>query len=56
MVNQKAKAGASGSINRVNSSNTGKNVKTGVGSSATILATLAAAVSGLFASKKRKND
>ena len=56
LVIQKAKAGASGSINRVNSSNTGKNVKTGVGSSATILATLAAAVSGLFASKKRKND
>ena len=56
LVNQKANAGASGSINRVNSSNTGKNVKTGVGSSATILATLAAAVSGLFASKKRKND
>ena len=42
--------------NRVNSSNTGKNVKTGVGSSATILATLAAAVGGLFASKKRKNE
>ena len=56
LVNQKANAGASGSINRVNSSNTGKNVKTGVGSSATILATLAAAVSGLFASKKRKNE
>ena len=56
LVIQKAKAGASGSINRVNSSNTGKNVKTGVGSSATILATLAAAVSGLFASKKRKNE
>ncbi|MFR3736880.1 Ig-like domain-containing protein, partial [Anaerococcus obesiensis] len=56
LVSQKANAGASGSINRVNSSNTGKNVKTGVGSSATILATLAAAVSGLFASKKRKND
>ena len=56
LVIQKANAGASGSINRVNSSNTGKNVKTGVGSSATILATLAAAVSGLFASKKRKND
>ncbi|MDD7766436.1 MULTISPECIES: Rib/alpha-like domain-containing protein [Anaerococcus] len=56
LVNQKANAGASGSINRVNSSNTGKNVKTGVGSSATILATLATAVSGLFASKKRKND
>ena len=56
LVIQKAKAGASGSINRVNSSNTNKNVKTGVGSSATILATLAAAVSGLFASKKRKND
>jgi len=56
LVIQKAKAGASGSINRVNSSNTGKNVKTGVGSSATILATLAAAVGGLFASKKRKNE
>ena len=56
LVIQKANAGASGSINRVNSSNTGKNVKTGVGSSATILATLAAAVSGLFASKKRKNE
>ena len=56
LVIQKANAGASGSINRVNSSNTGKNVKTGVGSSATILATLATAVSGLFASKKRKND
>ena len=56
LVSQKANAGASGSINRVNSSNTGKNVKTGVGSSATILATLATAVSGLFASKKRKND
>lgn len=56
MVNQKANAGTSGSINRVNSSNTGKNVKTGVGSSATILATLATAVSGLFASKKRKNE
>ncbi|MFQ7348539.1 MAG: hypothetical protein ACLRN4_01335, partial [Anaerococcus vaginalis] len=56
LVNQKANAGASGSINRVNSSNTGKNVKTGVGSSATILATLATAVGGLFASKKRKND
>ena len=56
LVNQKANAGANGSINRVNSSNTGKNVKTGVGSSATILATLAAAVSGLFASKKRKNE
>ena len=56
LVIQKANAGASGSINRVNSSNTGKNVKTGVGSSATILATLAAAVSGLFTSKKRKND
>ncbi len=54
LVIQKAKAGASGSINRVNSSNTGKNVKTGVGSSATILATLAAAVGGLFASKKEK--
>ena len=56
LVNQKANAGTSGSINRVNSSNTGKNVKTGVGSSATILATLAAAVGGLFASKKRKNE
>ncbi|MDU5560733.1 MAG: adhesin, partial [Anaerococcus vaginalis] len=56
LVNQKANAGTSGSINRVNSSNTGKNVKTGVGSSATILATLATAVSGLFASKKRKNE
>ncbi|MDY3006905.1 MAG: hypothetical protein SOR60_07895, partial [Anaerococcus porci] len=31
------------------------NVKTGVGSATGIVATIAAAVSGLFASKKRKN-
>ena len=43
-------------VRRINQENSSNNVKTGVGSSATILATLAAAVSGLFASKKRKND
>ena len=43
-------------IRKINQENSSNNVKTGVGSSATILATLAAAVSGLFASKKRKND
>ena len=43
-------------VRRINQENSSNNVKTGVGSSATILATLAIAVSGLFASKKRKND